>query len=303
MIVFLTSIRNPLNTNDYSRVERLFDISVQSVCSQTSADFRVVVVCNQRPQVSCQDPRIHYHVVDFPPPSLDRKSATGMHAVCRDKGTKLISGCLYARRFDPDYIMLFDADDLVSARVAQFLNAHRGGDGWYVNAGFNLSMTTMRIRRKAGLIRYCGSSVVFNPRVLYALTSAEQGLSENSTQEQILALLPANIVNWVFGDHKHVRRFFADRGHPLQPLPFAASVWVLQTGENHSDTDGADGQQPCGLPVSLRFRREFGLAKNDGTPELTATLADRVCELLAYWRSRLGFWRERMGKQPEFPEQ
>src|SRR5947209_1184565 len=118
MITFLTSIRHPLNSNHYADVENLFEFSLRSVCSQTDEDFNVVVVCNIEPRISFKDPRVIYHLVSFPPPSDLKQASTGMNVLCRDKGTKLMAGMLLARQFNPDYFFIFDADDLVSSRIA-----------------------------------------------------------------------------------------------------------------------------------------------------------------------------------------
>jgi hypothetical protein len=92
----------------------------------------VVVVCNVRPRIAYDDPRVVYHVVDFPPPSADRKAEIGIEAFLRDKGTKLLAGMLRAKSLASSYFMIFDADDLVSQRLAGFVNARPGTPGWYI---------------------------------------------------------------------------------------------------------------------------------------------------------------------------
>src|SRR5262249_21293564 len=123
MLVFVTSIRNPLNCNNFERIEKLLEATLHSACSQTDGEFRVVVVCNAIPKIGYHDPRISFHLVDFPPPSLKRQAETGMSAVVRDKGTKILAGMLYARRFQPDYFGILDADDLLSKNLVAFVKS------------------------------------------------------------------------------------------------------------------------------------------------------------------------------------
>ncbi len=68
MIVFLTTVRHPVNSNNFEKVELLLNLTARSVLNQTDPDFRFVIVCNEIPDISVEDPRIVYHVVDSPPP-------------------------------------------------------------------------------------------------------------------------------------------------------------------------------------------------------------------------------------------
>ncbi len=130
MLVFITSVRHPHNSSDYTRVESLLRSTLASVCAQTVQDFRVVVVCNRRPAGSFP-PQVEFVVVDFPPPSVEAGPMTGREAVLLDKGTKLAVALVAAQRHHPDYVMKFDADDFVSRRLVGFL-ATQEGPGWFV---------------------------------------------------------------------------------------------------------------------------------------------------------------------------
>ena len=182
MLVFITTIRHPHNSNDFGKVESLFEMSLRSVCSQTDAKFRVIVVTNVKPRIGYDDPRVIYHLVDFPPPSTDRCATTSLFACVRDKGSKLLSGMLLARRFRPDYFAFFDADDLVSRRLAAFVNTTQSAAGWYVDAGYVVNYRSWRVQRKSGLVRYCGTSLIPKAAELLRLADVDAGLSEFSTQ-------------------------------------------------------------------------------------------------------------------------
>ncbi len=49
MLAFITSLRHPQNSSDYTRVERLLKGTLASVTAQTDPGFVVIVVGNERP--------------------------------------------------------------------------------------------------------------------------------------------------------------------------------------------------------------------------------------------------------------
>ena len=74
MLVFVIPVKSPLVSKSWNRFSKLFERCIQSVCNQTSPDFRVIVVCNEKPNTQFNHPHIQYIEVDFPPPNLDSAS-------------------------------------------------------------------------------------------------------------------------------------------------------------------------------------------------------------------------------------
>lgn len=284
VLVFLTSIRHPDTSTDHRRVEELFETSLRSLCAQDDGRLRVVIVCNEMPRVDVDDPRVAYHVVDFPPPPPRGRQATGRDGKARDKGTKLLSGLLFARRFRPDHVALVDADDLVSRRIAGFVNTQPAAAGWYADGGYTLNRATWRVQRRHSLVRYCGSGLVADATALCTLSRAEAGgLDENSTQDDLLAGASPSFLKHVLCDHTFTVRYLANHDLGLRPLPFRAVAWMQETGENYSRPRGT----ATGVPVSPAFCREFGL----GDPPAgsgDARPVDRLREALVCARSRVG---------------
>ena len=283
MLTFLTSLRHPLNSQNFGVVEKLFETSLKSVCGQRHDDFRVVVTCNSLPRITFSDPRVIYHTVDFSPPSALRCAQTGMNVVLRDKGTKLMAGLLLARQFNPEYIFIFDADDLVSNRLAEYAHARPGTPGWYVDAGYTLNCQTARVQRKHGMVRYCGTTLMPSARELLRLSRANPKLDENSSQEELLAETAPGFVEHIMGDHPHVVSYFRNRGLRMRPLPFRAAAWVLATGENHTGATLSKGY----VPASAAFCREFSYDATISAPQ-AVSLRDTYLEWLQCVRSKLG---------------
>ncbi|HVT47321.1 MAG TPA: glycosyltransferase family A protein [Vicinamibacterales bacterium] len=284
MVTFITSVRHPLNATSFQRVEALLDRSLRSVSAQTDPDIRVIVVCNQRPNVRVSDSRIDYHIVDFPPPSEARRASIPEELARVDKGTKQIVGFLAARAFRPEYVVFFDCDDLVNRELAAFVAARPGRAGWYVNTGYALDMANGHVQRRAGMVRYCGTALVLNAARLAELTGVGTPLTPRSSQDEIRAHVAPVIITRIFGDHPFVPGFFAAHGHALASLPFAASAWVLGTGENLVGVRKRD----VGLPATARFYEAFGIEPPDASADPVSWTAI-MRERWSYLRSQFGF--------------
>jgi hypothetical protein len=289
MVTFITSIRHPHNSNDFAKVEALFEMSLKSVCAQTDPNFRVMVVANDVPRVTFKDSRVDYHVVDFPCPAPQRGPATGMTALARDKGTKLVAGMLAARQFKPAYFAIFDADDLMSNRIAGFVNTHPSEAGWYVDAGYIVNSRRWTTKRKSGLFRYCGSTLIPNAASLLRLGNIDDSVRTDLSQEQILQLASGSFVNHVVGNHPYMIGYLGSRGLQMRPLPFRAACWMLETGENYSVTVDVED----GLPITEAICREFGLSDVPPNPR-HASLGVRCREFVGATVSSVGALKVRL---------
>jgi hypothetical protein len=228
MIVFITSLRHPDTANDYAEVERLLADTLASICAQDTEDFRVVVVGHVAPGFALP-PKVDFVGVDMPVPPLE-DGKVSRSAVKTDKGIKLMIAAAFAKRYDPSHVMIVDADDYVSRRIASFVNGsdHRGG--WYVSSGIVLSKQDRRARALTRHFnRRCGSSMI------YAMADMPIPDYAPDLVERLFRKATSEIVRMVFGSHLYSNDYFAKRGTPLKPLPFPGAVYVLQTGENHSE--------------------------------------------------------------------
>lgn len=249
MLAFVTSLRHPQNSVDYTRVEELLRKTLASVTAQTSDDFVVIVVGNKEPSFALPD-RVHFVHADFPPPAPPTGAQTARAPFVWDKGTKIGLGLIAARRFQPDHAMIFDADDFVSNRLAAFAAANPASPGWVIRDGWMYSSARRLVRRQPDFNRTCGTSFVI-PYEAYGvpdlpLTASQQEIADGYG-ERLEAILGAHrgAVEWY---REHQQRIVA-------PLPFRGAVYHVDTGENHS----GKAMTGVAIPPSARVRREFTL--------------------------------------------
>jgi hypothetical protein len=292
VLLFLTPIRHPDNSSSPSQVAKLLELSLGSILNQTNGGFRIVIVCNRRPPIAIDDPRILFHVVDFRAPLKPNGARESIEVIMKDKGTKCMAGLLLARQFDPEYVFQFDADDFVSRQLVEFATARPGRPGWYVDRGYALNWQTRRIQRKFGMNRYCGTSTMVSAALLWKMSRAAPSLNENSSPEELLAGTAPGFVSHIMGDHRSIIRSCRSIGQPLTPLPFRGSVWALEHGENV----GGVRRAPAGMPITNDLCLEFGMPADFAgvaKPNWLDGMRERAAAGVSWAGSRIASLRER----------
>lgn len=235
LLAFITSIRHPHNSNSYEEISRLFERTLRSVCNQIDPHFRIIVVCNKLPLVTFKSDHVEYVIVDFPPPSLMSGPQTGLEAVRRDKGTKYLVGLLAAEKFQPEYVMFFDADDLVHQDLARFCNERPGTNGWFISSGYGHIEGSLLYQKLSSFYKHCGTCNIINFKLLKA--NIPQHLHKYSKLDDIVRSVDAHFLSRILGAHHFTVNHFINKGTPLHALPFPGAIYTLGTGENHSGID------------------------------------------------------------------
>lgn len=254
MLAFVTTLRHPLNSADYNRVEALLRDTLASITRQTCDDYVVIIVGNRRPSFALP-PRMHFVEVDFPPPSLDGAPQTGNAPAVWDKGTKIGIGLIAAREFGPEYVMQVDADDFVHRDLVAFVRDRPGHPGWVFKRGVMYSRSRNAYTRQRKLFRICGTSFVV-PLDAYEVPAE---LTVTSNQQEVAAGF-GDALEQVLGNHRYSLEWWQDRGRRLEPLPFSGAVYHVDTGENHS---GNELLGPA-RPYRPHLARDFGINASKG---------------------------------------
>lgn len=257
MIAFVTSLRHPLNSDDYPRVEALLQDTLRSLTAQDHPDFAVFVVGNKVPEFPMPD-KVHFVPVEFPPPTLTRGPGSPRDVFVRDKGTKIGVGLIAAREIEPDHVMIVDADDYVHRGLAGYVAQHPNAPGWAVTKGYVYSRARQTFRHQRKFNRACGTSHV----VRFDAYQVPDGLDTQASQAQV-ANAYGERLREVLGAHHDAVSWFARHGFPLARLPFRGAVYQVDTGENHSGST----LRGLSVPVTERFSVTFGVPPRDDQGE------------------------------------
>jgi len=221
MLAFIIPLKSATVSDDWHKTSALFERCLRSTCNQTSDAFRTIVVCNEMPEVSFQSDRVTYVTVDFLPPQKET------HPVARgltDKGRRVLKGIMTAQQFNPTHVMVVDADDCVSNRLAEFVSQHPKVNGWYLESGWKY--------------REGDAHVYIKRRRFYTMSG-----TANIVSVRHLDLPAEPEYNRGYGyykfyiDHQKTKQFMAERQAPMQPLPFPGATYVLATGDNMSSNE------------------------------------------------------------------
>lgn len=210
-------------SSDWSRVTELFNNTLRSVFNQIDPNFKVFVACHEIPETPYgDDPRLEFLPVDFAPPRwrVERN-------VDRYRKREVIASRV--RQEGGGYIMLLDADDLVSNRLVKFVHDDQAPYGYVVQKGWELNYERRKISRAPAFHRLCGSCAIIN------------------WDEEDLPRFPSAPESCRFRDfidnnnHPAWASASASQGRPLQPLPFRGVIYVWNNGENFSVAKGNVG--------------------------------------------------------------
>lgn len=254
MIVFVVPLMSPKVANSWQRVSQLFERSIRSICNQTSSNFRVVVVCNQKPKTNFHHAHLTYLEVDFLP------SGTDIIAKTMDRARRVLHGLQWSQQLKPSHVMFVDADDCISNRIAEFVEAYRHCEGWVMKRGYMYKEGSPWVydvplnRKSFNLI--CGTSNIIRTD-LYELDPAQ--LSNDDF-----------VLNY-YGRHMYIIEHLEQKGAAIECFPFNGAIYIVENGENYYCTrfDRYIPKKPISRLKTLRnyrllttkIRSEFNLYK------------------------------------------
>jgi hypothetical protein len=214
MLVFVVPLQSRQASKDWPLVCQLAQRTLLSTLAQTHPDFRVFLVCNDVPEGCPTHPSLT--VIERELPVLDMSVWENR---MEDKGRKVRIGLVKARALAPCHIMLTDADDCVSKRLAAHVHAHPQSVGWCFDRGLlHDEGSRLIFKRLHDFDAVCGTSSIVRANI-GSLPESENGPRSD---------------NFVFhSGHTKIRSYMIGRGTPLEILPFDGAVYNLATGENN----------------------------------------------------------------------
>tara|TARA_Y100001968_G_scaffold312266_1_gene335244 strand:+ start:209 stop:1114 length:906 start_codon:yes stop_codon:yes gene_type:complete len=287
LITFITAVGNRKAYTDFDKVEKYLRLTIASLTAQTSENVKIIVVTNELPSFDPKGELCEYCLVDFSPPERSKKinsfSDEQYRIFMRDKGVRLTAGLLFAQQFSPDYVFFLDCDDWLSTSISSFIeNDNNMADIYVGSKGYFLNIRDKRVKRKDGIVRFCGSTIAYKNDILFALEPSLNSLTENNSKQDIMACCSNFFIERIMGNHTDWLRLAKEKQLLVKEFPFFTTCWILGTGNNVSESD----KGKLGLPLSDSIINEFGISKEFESSE-RATFKERLIELISYYKSRI----------------
>jgi hypothetical protein len=226
------------------------------------------------PDFTSEFPKCDFLEVDFPPPSKVTHSKIPKNSCKRDKATKNFVGLLRAREYSPKHIMFFDADDLLSCNIAEYVNSKSSFlDGskvsYYIQDGYIYGDGGITLKKKSHFHLACGSSIILSYEILVEKLGSALELPLSVSQKSILDSVDNDFLIEIIGDHSSTKKYLESIDKLVLPLPFPAAIWVVNTGENRSVDKGLSTF--FGMLITSKEREEFSLDSPDVNLQRIAT--------------------------------
>ena len=221
MIYFGITLRSKAVAKNWQHVVEDFTRTLNSVYQQTDSEFRVIVACHDLPELSREyDSRVEFLQTDIPTPRTPFE-------MMQDKGYKLSMIGKRIREYGGGYTMIVDADDLVSCRIAEYVNKHPGCNGFVSKYGYIYNKGDTWVRKALQPDHVCGSCLIVNYSVDDLPAELPASPADESEKKYIIRKA-----------HPSIRPYLKKNGRPLDIIPFPTTVYVRGTGDNHSMLDG-----------------------------------------------------------------
>jgi len=224
MIYFGIPLRSKAASKNWENVTKVFNRTLRSIYSQTDPDFKIYVACHDIPALDEEyDERVEFLI-------SDRETPKNKNEMLQDKGWKIsmIAQCI--RDAGGGYIMLVDSDDLVSNRIAEYVNSHPRCNGYLSRYGYVYQEGAGYMQRVENLHKLCGSCAI----VYYSVEDLPDKMPESLYDD-------SPIDYWIIRKaHCDLPDYLQEIGRGLSTIPFPTTVYVRNTGDNHSMLEGND---------------------------------------------------------------
>ncbi|MBC2839279.1 oligosaccharide flippase family protein [Robiginitalea sp. SC105] len=212
-VTFIVPVKSTMVTHSWSHFSALFERSLKSILNQTSANFRVVVICHEKPDTTIEHPNVHYLHVDFNPPALlNDNQEVHWSLKEQDKCKKILAGIEFVNENPTPFVMVTDADDCISNRVVEIVEKHSSPEvqGWYFKKGWiyqeGSGIIYLNINNFSTI---CGSGIIIRPELIEDLIIRHPNLH-----------------------YAHEKKAL-NSGQELLPFPIPGTVYSIINGENH----------------------------------------------------------------------
>jgi hypothetical protein len=250
ILTFIVPLAAAATVSDWRLTELLCGWTLSSCLAQRHSDITVELCCHDVPAAATalSDRRLTVHQAPFPPPAKADFAQAGMH----DKWRKVALGLIAAKDRGSEYVMIVDADDYVSRRLAGYLSEAHPPNGVILKTGYryHLGSPVMQIDRRFN----CGTNAIVHTGRVHLPSSLD---AEDRKRSLILT-----------AGHTTIESAMRGQETPLAPLPFPGAVYVTHGAQHSVAVHGAYTQRTLreklgamrrARPTAWLLRREFGV--------------------------------------------
>lgn len=270
MVGFVIPFKSRAKSKNWTLDCSLLNRTLGSVLNQTDEKFKCYVVYSDLPLDPLQNEKIVW--VQFPFPFFDRNSIEDAEKYNSfgktqtewehlpfffDQGKKSLYGTAFAKREGCNYIMMLDADDLLSNKLVAYINAQdlAYNCGFYVNKGYLYAENELFLTRVPDQMNFmCGSVNIVRSDVIPDIDFTINTYENYS----------------FFSAHSYVRtRIQYSHSQTIKPLPFYGLIYVFHSSnEMASKTDlkkltlrNIAKRIVRGKFITPKIKKEFGIYK------------------------------------------
>ncbi len=246
---------------DWARIEHQLSATLGSIYNQTDPNFRIIIACTDRPGFRLPvDERLEVLPCDQLP-TVDHTVYIG------DAVRKRCRIAQRLRQLGGGYLMLTDADDLVSRVLVGYVRRTADPNGYSVARGYMFDAA------RGWLAPFPfgdeGFDAESHTSAVLALAADELPADDRDTANRFMRLMAKG--------HPAVRELAAAEGRPLAVIPFRAAVYVRNTGENVSTREAVT--TPRGRAAFQAYLDdELEARRIERTPELDAEFNLKAAE-------------------------
>jgi len=240
MIYFGIPLRSRESSNNWARIELLFNRTLWSLYNQTSPNFRIIIACHDIPKLTRNyDSRVEFLKVDIETPK-------NLYQQMCDKGYKVHAIGLKIRKYGGGFTLIADADDLYSNQIASFVENNTKEFGWVMKTGYEFFWTKNFLK--------LSFKHPEQPIVKYGVEDLPENLLDaydpSAPRQKYL----------IRKGHGDIAKYCKNNDRTLKKFPFIGHIYVKYHGDNHSILNGQDSIY---RRISRCFMPKIDLIKNE----------------------------------------
>jgi len=179
MILFIIPFIAEGVAADWTRAVVVLERTLRSILANPEKDLRAMVICQDRPPLSLKDDR--YLFLESKNPKPNKQDIRAKH---QDKGIKTAEAFEAARTIAPEYVMIVDADDLISNSLVSYVYQRPEYDAFCLKKGYEWREGSSSLIVRRNFNQVCGSAFIwrYNERLFPAWISKNYSVKRVADQ-------------------------------------------------------------------------------------------------------------------------